>query len=91
MPVNPLFNSRSGANKFMGLAKTMCRLVQLSAPAIRGRYPDRPALLAVLTAAEGVCELLPAAMSEQVAMDNPGVPFDIADGDTIPGQAIAGG
>lgn len=85
--MNPLFNTRSGANQFMAFAKTMCRLVLVAAPAIRGRYPTRTALLAVLTAAEAVCELLPAAMAEQAAADafDP-AEFDPPDGTLIPGQ-----
>lgn len=87
MPVNPLFNSRSGANKFLLLAQTLCRVVQLSAPAIRARYPDRPALLAALVSAEAMCDLLAAANDEKIAMDDTGVAFDIEDADVIPGQA----
>lgn len=86
MPVKPLFNSRSGATQFVNAAKVLCRITTTLAPAIRGRYPDRTALLAVLTAAEGVCALLPAAMDEQVTMDTPPETFFIADAATIPGQ-----
>lgn len=84
--VNPAFNSRAGANQLMTFAKAMCRIVQASAPIIRARYADRAALLAVLTAAEGVCDLLPAAMAEQVAADAADFTFDIDDADVIPGQ-----
>ena len=87
MPTNPAANSRSGATQFMNFAKTMCRIVNIGAPAIRARFADRPALLAVLTAAEGVCALLPAAVQEQYAMDQADAPvFDPADDTIIPGQ-----
>lgn len=87
MPVNPALNSRSGMNKFLLLANTCCRLVNLSAPTIRARYADRPALLAALTAAEAMCDLLPAAMSEQATEDamSPAA-FDPSDETVIPGQ-----
>lgn len=88
MPVNPAFNLRSGGNKFLLLAQTLCRLTNASAPIIRARFSDRPALLAVLTAAEAVCELLPAAQAEQAEMDamTPEA-FDPADDAVIPGAS----
>jgi len=86
MPVSPENTARSGGGQFLKFAQTMCRLVNVSAPLIRARYADRPALLAALSAAEGVCELLPAAVSEQIEMDAVGTVFDPADGDLIPGQ-----
>lgn len=87
MPVDPAFTSRSGATSFMKFAQTMCRIVTTFAGTIRLRYPDRTALLAVLTAAELVCELLPAAQAEQVAADALDAPaFDPADATLIPGQ-----
>lgn len=87
MPVNPALTSRSGMTQFMKFAQTLCRLVNLSAPVIRIRYADRTALLAVLTAAESVCDLLPAALAEQAAEDelSPAA-FDPADGTPFPGE-----
>lgn len=87
MPVNPQYTARSGANQFMAFAKTMCRLVNVSGPIIRVRYADRPALIAVLDAAEGVCALLPQAVAEQ-AQEEALTPsqFDPADSTQIPGQ-----
>jgi hypothetical protein len=88
MPVNPAANLRSGGNKFLLLAATLCRLTNALAPAIRARYSDRPALLTLLTAAEGVCALLPAAQQEQYTMDAADAPtFDPADGVLLPGQS----
>lgn len=87
MPVQAQYNARSGGNKFLLLANTMCRLVRASGPIIRVRYADRPSLLAVLTAAESVCELLPAAMDEQATMDAmPAAAFNPSDATIIPGQ-----
>lgn len=87
MPVQAQYNARSGGNKFLLLANTMCRLVRLSGPVIRVRYSDRTALLAVLTAAESLCDLLPAAMDEQAIADAmPNSQFDPADEVVIPGQ-----
>lgn len=88
MPVQPQFNTRSGATQFLRFAQTMCRLVNVAAPIIRARFPDRTALLAALTAAEAVCELLPAAVAEQAAADamTPEA-FDPPPEDLFPGQS----
>lgn len=87
MPNDPAFSLRSGMNKLLILARALCVLVTASASTIRARYPDRDALLALLTAAEGVCALLPAALSEQAAADNlASSDFYIEDADAIPGQ-----
>lgn len=87
MAVDPQYTSRSGASTFLRLAQGLCIVVSVAAPKIRARFPDRPALLAVLTVAEGVCELLPAAMSEQAAADAADLPvFDPSDATLIPGQ-----
>lgn len=87
MPNNPAFSQRSGMNKFLILARALCVGVSVSAPAIRARYPSRTALLAVLTAAESVCDLLPAAMAEQAVADSlDAADFFIDDADVIPGQ-----
>lgn len=86
MPVSPEFTSRSGGSQFLKFAQTMCRIVNALSATIRARYPDRPALLAVLSAAEALCPLLPAAIQEQIAADNADVVFDPADGTQIPGQ-----
>ncbi len=86
MPVDPSTTARSGASKFLILAQGLCRLVALSAPLIQARYPERTALQAVLTAAQGVCALLPAAQAEQAAADAEGFVRDPADATVIPGQ-----
>lgn len=87
MPVQPENNTRSGGDKFLLLAATLCRLTNAAAPIIRARFAARPALLALLTAAEAVCELLPAAQSEQAEMDAfPPEDFDPADDVVLPGQ-----
>lgn len=87
MPVAAEYNLRSGGNKFLLLAQTMCRLTNAAAPLIRAKYSDRPALLAVLTAAESVCAILPAAQAEQAEMDAmPSGNFDPIDEALRPGQ-----
>ena len=87
MPVNPAFNTRSGGNQMLKFASTLCRIVNISASVIRARFSTRPALLAVLTAAELVCELLPAAYEEQAIMDAmSSEEFNPADETIIPGQ-----
>jgi len=87
MPVAAEFNLRSGGDQFLKFAQTMCRLVNAGAPLIRAHFADRPALLAMLTAAEGVCELLPDAQSEQATMDAPTEgEFDPLDEALRPGQ-----
>jgi hypothetical protein len=87
MAVDPQYTSRSGASTVLKIAQTLCRIVGVSAPLIRARFPDRAALLAVLTAAESVCDLLPAAMSEQAAADAADAgTFDPTDATLIPGQ-----
>jgi hypothetical protein len=87
MPVQAEFNLRSGGNKFLLLAQTLCRLVNISAPVIQLKYADRPALLAVLEAAQSMCALLPAAQSEAAEADALSVDaFDPADETPLPGQ-----
>lgn len=80
-----LVNSRSGGKRVLALASTMCRVVRVGAPAIRATYPSSTALLAVLTAAETLCDLLPAASAEMIALDAVGFTFDPADSDPLPG------
>lgn len=87
MPVEPQYNSRSGGSQFLKFAQTMCRLVNVAAPTIRAVFPTRTALLAVLTAAEEVCSLLPAAMAEAAAADAlPSDEFYPPQDEPIPGQ-----
>jgi hypothetical protein len=86
MPVDATRTAKSGAASLMKNAQALCRIVNASAPIIRLRYPDRVDLLALLSAAEAVCTLLPPAQAEQVAADAATYDFDIADGDPIPGE-----
>lgn len=88
MPVQPQFNTRSGATQFLRFAQTLCRLVGAAAPVIRGRYPTRTDLLAVLTLAENMCALLPAAIAEAAAADAMSEEaFDPPPEDLFPGQS----
>jgi len=87
MPVQPQYNSRSGGNQFLKFAQTMCRLVNTAAPTIRAVFPTRTALLALLTAAEEVCALLPAALAEAAEADAfPSNEFYPPQNEPIPGQ-----
>lgn len=87
MPVPHQYNTRSGATQFLRFASTLCRLVLAAAPVIRGRYPTRTDLLAVLTLAENMCALLPAALAEAAEADAlPPEDFDPADETLVPGQ-----
>lgn len=87
MPVQAQYTARSGSGNFLKFAQTMCRIVQGSASLIRLRFPNRVALLAVLTAAEAVCDLLPAAMAEQAQADAmPQADFYPVSASPIPGQ-----
>lgn len=88
MPVDASRTAKSGASSLLKNAQALCRIVNVSAPIIRQRYPSRVDLLAILTAAEAVCSLLPAAQSEAVAADAATYDFDIADGDPIPGETV---
>lgn len=87
MPVQPQFSARPGDKALLTAAQVLCRIVSAFAPIIRAKYPTRTALLAVLTAAEGVCALLPAAQSEQAAADAlPPEDFYPSEVEPIPGQ-----
>ena len=69
---------RDGLDKLMKLARLVCALVSQFAHIIRSKYAGNPAIIALLTAAEGLCELLPAAQAEFDAMpaDDPAYPSD---------------
>lgn len=87
MPVDPQYTSRSGATTLLRLAQGLCLIVSVSAPKIRARFPTRTALLALLAATEVLCDLLPAAMSEQAAADAADAgTFDPSDATLVPGQ-----
>lgn len=87
MPVEPQYNSRHGGSRILDLASVLCRIVNSLAPVARAAWSDRPAFLAVLTACESVCALLPAARDEKATMDAPSLSsFDPADSVLFPGQ-----
>lgn len=81
-----LANTRSGGKKFLDIAQTLCRIVQVSGPAIRSTYPSNIALLAALTAAEAVCPFVLPAKDEMQALDNADFVFDPSDAADIPGS-----
>lgn len=88
MPVPAASNTRAGGATILNLARTLCRIVNIAAPTVRIRWANRPAFLAVLEAAVGMCELLPAADAEQAEMDAFTGTFDPSDGTKIPGQIV---
>jgi hypothetical protein len=55
---------RDGVDKLLRLAKGLCVLVQSFAHIIRSKYSGNVAIIALLTAVEGVCALLPDAQAE---------------------------
>jgi hypothetical protein len=55
---------KSGYKTLLNLAKTLCRLVNQWQPIIAAKYGDNIAMMALLTAVVGLCELIPAADSE---------------------------
>jgi len=80
-----LTNNRSGAQELLKRAKALCAIVQVNGPLIRTTFPSNTLLLGVLTVAENICPLLPAADAEMVAFMADSVVFDPADDATIPG------
>lgn len=61
MPRNYDSIKRDGGNKLIQLAKVLCRLVQTFAVVLRGKYGDNVAVMALLTAIEALCPLIPEA------------------------------
>lgn len=55
---------RDGVTTLINLAKTLCRIVNAFAFVIEAKYSDKPAIMALLTAARNLCDLLPAAQDE---------------------------
>lgn len=58
---------RDGSSKLIQLAKVLCRLVQTFGIILRAKYGDNVAIMALLTAIEGLCPLIGDA--EQAFMD----------------------
>lgn len=52
---------KSGYKKMLDLAKVLCRLVNQWAVVITAKYGENIAMMALLTAVQGLCELLPEA------------------------------
>ena len=84
---NPLASyERDGYDKMLALAKTLCRLVQQFKAIIIAKYGDNVAIIALLTAVEAVCALLPEADAEFTALSLnqsvlPTNPADVAGAD----------
>lgn len=69
---------RDGLTKLVGLARALCTLVQTFGGIIRSKYADNVAIIALLTACETVCNLLPEAITEfdAISSDDPLPPSD---------------
>jgi len=50
---------RDGLDKVIKLGQTICRTVTTFAPIIRGKYRNEPTIIALLSAIEAVCAVLP--------------------------------
>ena len=86
MPVAPADTLRSGTNKFMALAQTVCRFTRLFEPSIRASNSGRTHVIALLDAALVFCALLPEAFDDINADKMSDTAFDIADPEAIPGS-----
>lgn len=58
---------KTGMDKMLALAKTLCRLVQAFEVVINNVFPDSPAIILLMGAIKNVCALLPDAETEFVA------------------------
>lgn len=55
---------RDGMNSLLKFAKLLCAIVQSFGAVIRSKYADNPAIIALVTAIDAVCALLPEAQAE---------------------------
>jgi|SRR5690349_11665585 len=85
---------KTGMDKMLALAKTLCRLVQAFEVIINAVFPDSVAIQLLLTAIKNVCALLPDAEAEFYAwqLDQTLPPADAGDAlgiivDAPPAQA----
>lgn len=60
---------KTGLDKMLKLAKTLCRLVQAFEVIIRAKFPDSVPIKALLVAIANLCQLLPAADAEFAAWE----------------------
>jgi hypothetical protein len=88
MPVAREYTAKNGLSSLNRTAKALCRAVQFAGPAIRAQYPGNAPLLAALTAAELLCDQLPAATDAQIVLDSAdAVPIkDFDDAGVRPGR-----
>lgn len=71
MPVAAEHNSRTGLTRINALAKSLCRVVRISAPVLRAKYSANAALMTALTTAELLCDqLIPA--TDAIILDEMG-------------------
>jgi hypothetical protein len=65
MPVNPYEDyQKTGLDKMIKIARTLCRLVQTFEIIIRAKFPDSVPINALLSAIAALCLLIPEAETE---------------------------
>jgi hypothetical protein len=75
MPTSPYDDyKKTGVNKMLALAKTLCRLVQMFRVIIVAKFPESGAIYALLIIIDQLCELLPEADAEFKAYNDSLVP-----------------
>lgn len=69
---------RDGMNKLLDIARTLCAIVQTFGAIIRSKYADYPNIIALLTAIDAVCALIPDAQADfdAIGFDDPAFPAD---------------
>lgn len=72
---------RDGVNRLLKLARAMCVLVNAFAAIITTKYRDFPAILALVVAIQNLCQLLPDAEQEFVAIASQDSPIPPDSGD----------
>lgn len=91
------FPDRDGLDKLVKLGKVMCRTVAAFTPILIKKYPDNPTIIALLSAINGVCLLLPEVENEflteegtndiplETPEDIPGINPGLPDAPALPG------
>ena len=79
MPASPYADwKKDGLASLIKFARLLCGIVSAWAGVIRSKYADKPNILALLTAIETACGLLPDAQTEYQALasEDPAIPSD---------------
>lgn len=74
---------RTGMDKAIKLAKTLCRIVQTFEVIIRAKFPDNGAIILLLEAIKNVCLLLPEADAEFLEYELSQIAPPADSGDTV--------